>query len=122
MSDNGAADSNRCMHCGAASASQMNVEPRDIGDMIETDILTLDSGSVALHFGPTYLGPTRPQRSVSIIAEEIEDDDSDRAGHVCSCGAGPHEKGTVPCRSVVTLGSDDAIKLATMILRVADPI
>ncbi|BBZ15867.1 hypothetical protein [Mycolicibacterium gadium] len=87
----------------------------------DTGILTLDSGGISLHFGPTNLFPPRPQWQVAIFAEDVDDQDPDVAGHICNCGHGPHVKGDEPCYQVIRLGYDDAIRLANLILSRARP-
>ena len=87
-----------------------------------TDVTTTDGGGVILNVSRTfYRDPKAPRWQISIIAEDVDDPENPPAvaGHMCHCGDGPHEKGEEPCREIITLGSDAAIRLAHEIPRFA---
>jgi hypothetical protein len=103
--------------------AMMNAEPGELSTVIKPDVTTVDGGGVILDVSRTfYESPVRPKWSISIIAEDVDQEDPDIAGHMCRCGEGPHEKGDGPCREIITLGSDAAVRLAHEIIRLAEPL
>lgn len=103
--------------------AMMNAEPGELSTIVKPDVITLDGGGVTLNISRTfYVSPIRPKWSISIIGDDIDEEDPDIAGHVCRCGDGPHEKGPEPCQEIISLGPDAAVKLAREILRLAEPL
>ena len=103
--------------------AMMNAEPGEFGNEVDPDVTTVAGGDVILNVSRTfYVDPAAPRWQISIIAEDVDEEDPAVAGHMCHCGDGPHEKGTEPCRDIIILDSPAAVALAHEIIRIATPL